>query len=1731
MFKKSMFFILSAFLLLSSFGFTTNFSSAQAVDAKGQWKSWRNDTGNSGYQPDPGKLDTASEVDKVFIKGAVDKAPVFADVNNDGINEIVMVDAGRVAAVDMDGHDVWMSDVILAKSVYTVDDLNSDGSLDVLVFGDKKMVVLSAASGALLYTAALDEQLNEPRFKLGDFDKDGNKEAAVWNYKKPFIYIYKFSTAADGSFFGELVNKIVDTRSENEGNIAAFYPGIAFGNMDGDNYDELAIIRHAGIDLYDGKMIGTKKESAAILHDPLTFTTVTAESEYPGGGYPATNLIDGNLASYYISEPKSGAGITTGTGWVELSFASPKNVSKVSAYSLQGCGFNVQTWDPLEGWVTRASFSSSDSHYSQDGEFRTDIDFGSYVLTDKIRINVTSSTYGNGTDSYQVQFTEVKAYGEDILSAITPTKVARDQIKSISADSNNPGYTPEMLINDNTSDYWISEQKAEAAPGNKGEAVIQIDLTKKKTLQGVKFYNLIVPYVNVETWNNQKEQWEAQRTVDGESSAAINVLTFAKPVETNKIRISIKKSSFGNGNDLFHVQLSEIELFELTTSITVDSVTAESEYPGGGYPASNLIDGDTSSYFISAPKDEPTGSAWIDFNLPAGTVIGSIVVHALSAPNVEVQVMQNGEWQTRTSMDLTQGPSPATIDLSSQPIVTDKLRLYISGSNFGAPGAHQVQLTEVQLFKPAGKVDEGITPEYKVDWMPPGAESGRNYGYFTLTNIDNDPYDEAIIVADGVSYHIGVVDNNANGLSLIWDRYFGYAGQPSKVDGLLRVMKVVNDPVVDVNNDGKPEIVYGMFESVTESSSGNWTIHVIDASNPDSPGNITLPGYYLWGIEDVNGDSKYELLVTKENEGRPSGQSPIEVLALNSSGAYESILQLADSSFVLASKPAENHISAASGSGLNRPMVYDFNGDGKNDLLVYSGGKYKALSFNGTAYEEAAVYDSSHGAPVAYTKDNNGDAVLLMDNGTGVMTALRKDGSVMWERASGGPLDVVPVVADIDQDGINEMIVPTGSEIVAYKMGQNGASFMWRAAGIGKSTPSASKSLVIADMNGDQKQEIIVAGSSGGKPEIKVIDDSGHVAWSYVFTKDVHGKDLGFTAGAILDWLAADFNGDGVKDIYVALQNTYPTGRSAIIDGVSKQLIYVTEPTVSVTYANHPEYHYERAMVPSPGNAAAYDADGDGAEEIYFIALETYVKLDYDQASKNTRLDYYIAQDVAQNSIIYYATPIITDVDKDAVSAGPEHIISGGFNSFSVFSNELPVAGQPLVHPNKLWHIVMPVTEYNDDDTPKNFGDSDIMRRNQGVADVDGDGIKEIALQYSTDDDRGDDKYRGILYCYDATNGNVKWTYDLKAEFGGKNVITRDIVSADIDSDGLSEFILTTNTGWVMAVNGGSDSELAANNQSRIQWKVNLGASLGNPVIADADNDGFADVLVPAEDGYIHVIGKQVVRSIDSVSANLTSQQPNTMQLVVVTVDTKGMANNTPVSVELVTNEGVSLAPAVSAAGVINSNHAAIPFIVPSSITAGNYFFKVSAQSITNSSTGYSISASAPVTTKAVSFFNGVATTYSLADLIANGTIATDGILFIPSSFSYQLKNAKVDYSAAQGIYIGADIRTKASNADIILRSSKGPVVVDNAAFTATTGSNNITMLAGTYISAKGTHFTTKNSGDTSLTANETIDLSNAEINTGDIHLSARDGASSILTTNANFHGDTPSITATTIQP
>lgn len=125
----------------------------------------------------------------------------------------------------------------------------------------------------------------------------------------------------------------------------------------------------------------------------------------------------------------------------------------------------------------------------------------------------------------------------------------------------------------------------------------------------------------------------------------------------------------------------------------------------------------------------------------------------------------------------------------------------------------------------------------------------------------------------------------------------------------------------------------------------------------------------------------------------------------------------------------------------------------------------------------------------------------------------------------------------------------------------------------------------------------------------------------------------------------------------------------------------------------------------------------------------------------------------------------------------------------------------------------------------------DVYGRMPGVADVDGDGVAEMAVGFVD----------GTLRVYDSESGAKKWDLPIGS-------VTTDIISADVNGDSRAEFIFGTQDGRLCAV--AADAERGG----RLLWQLNLGYELSGPIVADADGDGRAEILVVAGDGVLYAV-------------------------------------------------------------------------------------------------------------------------------------------------------------------------------------------------------------------------------------------------------------------------------------
>ncbi|MEK6569949.1 MAG: VCBS repeat-containing protein, partial [Bacteroidota bacterium] len=153
-----------------------------------------------------------------------------------------------------------------------------------------------------------------------------------------------------------------------------------------------------------------------------------------------------------------------------------------------------------------------------------------------------------------------------------------------------------------------------------------------------------------------------------------------------------------------------------------------------------------------------------------------------------------------------------------------------------------------------------------------GGERRRNYGFFRLVDVDRDGTFEAVVLANRVSRHVAVLDNDGKGnFSLLWDRFIEHIYPNDTTE-----VRYVANSVADVDGDGLPEIVVSLYNTRGDS---RWWLEIIDPITGAVKAEI--PDGYLCGVQDVDEDGSCELLASLEKGRMPLASGSIEILRWN----------------------------------------------------------------------------------------------------------------------------------------------------------------------------------------------------------------------------------------------------------------------------------------------------------------------------------------------------------------------------------------------------------------------------------------------------------------------------------------------------------------------------------------------------------------------------------------------------------------------------------------------------------------------------------------------------------------------------------------------------------------------------------------------------------------------------------------------------------------------------------
>lgn len=132
-----------------------------------------------------------------------------------------------------------------------------------------------------------------------------------------------------------------------------------------------------------------------------------------------------------------------------------------------------------------------------------------------------------------------------------------------------------------------------------------------------------------------------------------------------------------------------------------------------------------------------------------------------------------------------------------------------------------------------------------------------------------------------------------------------------------------------------------------------------------------------------------------------------------------------------------------------------------------------------------------------------------------------EDGSLLWSYDTGGCNDASPVIADVDLDGNLEVVIPASSPSIVYCFNGSTGEVKWsRSTGISNCIDSPP---AVADVDNDEQPEIILGTFHGNV--FCLNGEDGTICWQ---------KNLGTSSYIQSDPAVLDLNNDGQLDVVVA---------------------------------------------------------------------------------------------------------------------------------------------------------------------------------------------------------------------------------------------------------------------------------------------------------------------------------------------------------------------------------------------------------------------------------------------------------------------------------------------------------------------------------------------------------------------------------------------------------------------
>ena len=144
--------------------------------AHGSWPMARHDPHRTGAAPGTSDLQKPTPYFKTYLGGSLGQGQMLvADLAKTGAMNVVYVTGGRVVVKDVFDKVVWQTPPLGIAALVAVDDLDGDGTLDLVTYTGQGALVLAAPTGAIEWQEPAGDIGALGGLRLADMDGDGKR--------------------------------------------------------------------------------------------------------------------------------------------------------------------------------------------------------------------------------------------------------------------------------------------------------------------------------------------------------------------------------------------------------------------------------------------------------------------------------------------------------------------------------------------------------------------------------------------------------------------------------------------------------------------------------------------------------------------------------------------------------------------------------------------------------------------------------------------------------------------------------------------------------------------------------------------------------------------------------------------------------------------------------------------------------------------------------------------------------------------------------------------------------------------------------------------------------------------------------------------------------------------------------------------------------------------------------------------------------------------------------------------------------------------------------------------------------------------------------------------------------------------------------------------------------------------------------------------------------------------